>query len=463
VQMATLFWAKSKELFFLLVVCLNRLAKHRLADAVRAFALLVWFGTVVLSCRSVPAPPSESALSREFGQLSQTAQDESAVDDVDIYIDGSQSMQGFAASKQSNFCTMISELMLQAAAAQFKLTTYRFASDIRRLDRPALSQLQSQDFYTGLDTRLAELLNRIDSQPQHTAIIISDLVQSEPGADSQNLVRELAGIGSSTRQMDLMAFRSTYQGTYAPEYRQGINSAHININVSQKIPGEGRPFYLLIVAPNAASLSRVKEHLLNHRPAAEEFDASLPPINVKSIDLDAHSPEARNWDLYSTFARTPGNVAQFSNGILWQGPGGETGTVPLPLTLTLASPAEVRQPERLDLRVERGDWVNGEFAQASQTAIPVSGIVKDSEHLQLDLSLVRPEKQTWNIYFIRIGPGDANLDIPSWVSEWNTEDDGVSSAGNRTYQLRLLALAMVNAISERKQSGGWILEIARKV
>jgi len=431
---------------------------------VRVLAVLacsVWMAAAAVSCNSVTAPPSESAVAREFKLPATSDSGGAAVDNLDIYIDGSQSMQGFTAIRQSNFCTMIGEIMLQAEAAQFHLTTYKFASEITKLDNPSLNQLQSPDFYRGHDTRLAELLRVIGSRPQDSAVIISDLVQSEPGSDSQALVEELAAIGASTRQMDLIAYRSSFDGTYDPEYKSSDHPGKLRLKVSQQVPDQGRPYYLLVIAPNTASLEKIKDHLLAHRPPLREFDATQVPIKIDSITLNGTSPGVASWALYSRFSPVNDGTDAFATGFLWQGADSSPATVDLPVTMQVSSQTPIRQPDRLDLRVDQADWNGNSFGQPRQVAIPLGGSIIDGEHLQLTLTLDKPAKGTWSTYFIRIGSGDGNLDIPQWISAWSTDDDSTLSDGNRTYELRLLALAMVNAISEREESGEWILKIGR--
>lgn len=436
-------------------------ARCSLARIVASLGFTVWiFGTAV-SCDSVPIPPSESVIAREFKVPTSLGTSGAAADDLDIYIDGSQSMQGFTANRQSNFCTMVSEIMLQSEAAQFHLTTYKFASDIAKLSDPSLSELQSPDFYKGSDTRLAALLRAIDSRPDHSAVIISDLVQSEPGSDSQALVEELASIGASTRQLDLIAYRSSYDGIYDPEYKSGGHPGKIKLSLSQRIPDQGRPFYLLIIAPNTASLDKIKGHLIAHQPALREFDATQVPIRIKSIGLNNNSPQVAPWELYSRFTPLTGNTDAFATGFLWQGAESSATMVELPLTLDVDSQTPIRQADRLDLKVDRADWNRGAFDQIQQVTIPLSEGPVDGNHLQVTFTLDKPAKGTWSTYFIRIGSGEGNLDIPKWVLEWSTDDDSTLNNGNRTYELRLLALAMVNAISERKESGEWILKVGR--
>ena len=77
------------------------------------------------------------------------------------------------------------------------------------------------------------------------------------------------------------------------------------------------------------------------------------------------------------------------------------------------------------------------------------------------MTLRKPEANSWDIYFVKMRAGDGNLSVPAWVSDWNTEDDTLAENGNRTFQLKLIAEAMINAISERVVFCEYILKIGR--
>uniref|UniRef100_A0A372IJJ9 Uncharacterized protein n=2 Tax=Paracidobacterium acidisoli TaxID=2303751 RepID=A0A372IJJ9_9BACT len=416
----------------------------------------------MVACDSLPDPPPDTAIASRLKAFDPPAAAGTPAGDLDIYLDGSQSMQGFTADKDSNFCALIKEIMLNAETARFRLTSYSFSTTTRTLDHPPLAQLESAGFYTGSDTPLAKLLETIGQQPQHTAVIVSDLVQSEPGRDNQALVSALAALGGS-RVMDLLAYRSSFSGSYDPENKYAAHAGLVRLNQSQKIPGQGRPFYLLILAPNAASLARVKKDLLRDEPASspsEEFDAAQPPFRIVGVSLNHRAAASSSWQEYAPLVSEPANG--FRTTFLWTGNDASPGMSALPLSIQMEAIAPVRRLESLDLEGTSGQWTAGAFSGGVATGAPAldaGGQASQGHPLNLTVNL--PAKDSWRVYRIEVNPGEANLDLPPWVRNWTTDDDSTPALGNRTYQLDWLVRAMVNAVSEHRNCGDWTLEIGR--
>ena len=82
--------------------------------------------------------------------------------------------------------------------------------------------------------------------------------------------------------------------------------------------------------------------------------------------------------------------------------------------------------------------------------------------MELQLTLQKPDPNTWDAYYVKMRAGDANLNMPKWVTDWNTENDAIAKNANRTFQLELLVEAMTNAISEKVVFCEYVLKIGRK-
>jgi len=82
-----------------------------------------------------------------------------------------------------------------------------------------------------------------------------------------------------------------------------------------------------------------------------------------------------------------------------------------------------------------------------------------SEKMRLQFQVPRPERQSWDVYSIRMKAGQANLKVPEWVKDWNTEDDNLLQNANRTFQLKLVVEAMINAVSEHTAFAECILRL----
>lgn len=85
------------------------------------------------------------------------------------------SMQGYAVAG-SNYTRVLRDVLQSAASAQFNLNVFKFNEKITSVTDLPVSDLVLPDFYAGKDTPLTALVDRIASTPDHTAIVISDLV-----------------------------------------------------------------------------------------------------------------------------------------------------------------------------------------------------------------------------------------------------------------------------------------------
>src|SRR5437660_2596770 len=255
--------------------------------------LIGWAGRIGL--------PDERAIEDLFRPFAVPQTEAKATQDLDVYVDGSMSMRGYASAEGSNYSRIIRELLQSAITAQFNLNVYKFTSTVTPVTNLQLSQFQSPDFYNGRDTPLAALLSRLATSPTHTVIIVSDLVQSEGGVDSLGLVRSLTNLADKRPQMKLMAYRSSFIGEYYPENRARAKHGTIRLNAQQSLPGSGRPFYLLAIAPNAESMKRVDDYILTRLPAVQTLSPTAPPMVVEGPDILVDAPkELREmWSLYA--------------------------------------------------------------------------------------------------------------------------------------------------------------------
>jgi hypothetical protein len=224
--------------------------------------------------------------------------------------------------------------------------------------------------------------------------------------------------------------------------------------MSQSLPGSGRPFYLFVVAPNGESMKRVENYVLNRFPAVQTFNPTGPPVTVDNIELQPQSgkaSQAPQWSLYSRLARRETATARrFDSAFVLNTSTPETA-VTLPLTFQVQVNVPLRQPGGLSLEAVRATWNRKTgLGKPMQVEMPVAGeFDKSGQHLRLRLAVRKPEPRGWDVYYIKMRAGEANLSVPAWVMDWNTENDAVATNGNRTFLLKLLVQAMTNAITER--------------
>jgi hypothetical protein len=425
--------------------------------------LLVCLGLscgLTTSCHRRIDAPDPAALDGFSRQFSEGQQSSESTADLDVYVDNSGSMRGFVSDPESNYSRLIREMLQAATANQFNLQVIRFSEGFQRVDKLPLGVLQSPEFYNGKDTPLTELLRRLAESPNRSTIVISDLVQSEKTADSVELVKALGGLAKIFPEMKLLAYRSSFAGSYFPESRRK-KSGVFPLTVEQTLPGSGRPFYLLVVSPNQKSMKRLWDSVLSRMPAVEAFDPTSAPINLESSDLVADGPWGSIWSLYSPATLKEAQSGRRLDAAYSIAKAIDETSVVLPVAFQTKLNLPLRRPGGLGLDVHRATWTGKAFGAPTEAEIPLQGEFDKAGKLRLRLSLRKPEVNTWDVYHIKISPGQGNLNPPAWIKDWDTEDDSDAATGNRTFQLKLIAEAMTNAITERVVFCQHVLSIGR--
>ena len=80
-------------------------------------------------------------------------------------------------------------------------------------------------------------MDRVAATPEHTAIIISDLVQSERThtKDTNSLIKSLARLAAMRPQIRLLAYRSNFAGFYYPEAKHAAKF-HLALSQACQVP-----------------------------------------------------------------------------------------------------------------------------------------------------------------------------------------------------------------------------------
>ncbi|HLK63013.1 MAG TPA: hypothetical protein VKU19_06215 [Bryobacteraceae bacterium] len=417
-----------------------------------------------LGCDARTQAPDDIAIEESFRPFYGVRPEAAATSDLDIYVDGSMSMRGYVLAQNSNYSQMIREVLQSATAAQFNLNIYKFTSTVTPVTRLPLGQLQTPGFYDGRDTPLATLLSQLANETSHTAIIISDLVQSDGGVDSLGLVKSLSQLAGRGLQMRLLGYRSSFDGDYYPESRAGgLGQRTFRLTMSQSLPGTGRPFYLFVVAPNAESMKRVDNYVLNRFPAVQTFNPTAPPVSVDNVELQTQGIKATRWSLYSRLARRETATARRLDSAFVLTTSTPGIAVTLPLTFQVQFNLPLRQPGRLSFEAVRATWSRKSgLKKPAPIEIPVTGeFDKGGQRILLRLTVSKPEPQGWDVYYLKMRAGEANLSVPAWVIDWNTDNDSVVTNGNRTFLLTLLVQAMANGITERVVFCEYMLKVGK--
>ena len=278
----------------------------------RAFWFSIPLMLLLEGCAEPPPPPTYHEVLSSFGMEERGATPQNPVPlslpALDLYIDGSMSMRPFVTTTDSSYRRVLRQVVEKATTARYALNVYRFsrppsdrsASAVTQVRNFRISQLLSPDLYDGSDTPLAGLLSLIaaGSQRNRLSLIVSDLVQSERGEDQISLVRTFHQILASRPEVLLMAFRSRYQGKYPFETPPG---GTLDFDLPDD-PKQGRPFYLLLIAPSANDLGQLRKSL--GLIGGESFYATRPPFAVTSVQF-VPSESSSAWSRYSTIQILP--------------------------------------------------------------------------------------------------------------------------------------------------------------
>ena len=139
-------------------------------------------------------------------------------------------------------------------------------------------------FYSGAETHLTEIFKRIEEHIRRgeITIVVSDMLQSAEDFKQMDLIRELSKLLADRRpEMLLLAFRSGFNGPYYVSMSAG-GSYPLRL---QEGPGQGRPFYLLVFAPDQASLEMLRKYALTGVGEEASFQPTLP------LAIDKDKPE----------------------------------------------------------------------------------------------------------------------------------------------------------------------------
>lgn len=259
------------------------------------------YAALLISCSDPPAP-TQAEIEQTF-QAEPIGQGQPAASsnaDLDVYIDGSQSMQGFTKNSETNFTRKVRQILDQSNSG-LKTEVVKFSTKMEPIPDYKIQQIISPEFYKGLDTPLRTVLDGIASKSNRMALVISDMVQSDVNSDEVALSRSLTALTQKQLQIDLLAFRSAFNGDYYIESLPKIHGKQqtLELHRSESLPDAGRPFYVLAVAPDRGALERLKRLALRKMEAAKNFSPADSPISVQDLTYSPAAGKPVNWVVQS--------------------------------------------------------------------------------------------------------------------------------------------------------------------
>jgi hypothetical protein len=237
------------------------------------------------------------------------------------------------------------------------------------------------------------------------------------------------------RQLLLWGFRSSYWGEYIAASSQ-CGGKRVPLKQGQTLPGLGRPFYLLISAPDGDSLKRWMDNLSAELLPSAEFAVSRSPVGIQKLDLPK-----KQWlplGLKSSSSMQEDKASSFPRRVYST------------FTVTDLKPFEVTFPWIADLnlpldpaRIARkatqiAAWPKKDVESADDLAVTVqsSTDAKTGSRLTYTIKFPAMKGGKWRVYRIPLNAGDGNTPPPQWMSDWSTASDCDITTGNRTINLK---------------------------
>jgi hypothetical protein len=430
------------------------------ANGPRCKILLLCAFTALLVSFTDPPFPAQKQIEQTFRAepISEGRAAPSPNSALDVYIDGSQSMQGFTQDGQTNFTRKL-RLIVDQANNGLNPQIICFSTELTVLPDYTVQQLLSPSFYKGLDTPLSTVLNRIADNASRMAIVISDMVQSDAHSDEVKLSRALTTLMQKKLQIELLAFRSSFNGDY---YIENLPKKHgrqqsFELHTSESLPDAGRPFYVLAVGPDRPALQHLEHLALHNTEADKTFSPADPPLTVENVAYAPAPGKNATWVVKSKtgpFREESGRERSF----LWLE---ETaaGNPPHSLRLRITGKQTIHLANPYDIGVEvRKATYRGFSPLAPPTPTDAVGVQAEYEkdakkgstnQLIVTYRFPEPPRDAWDIYEIKLSAGEGNLDRPEWVEKWSTTDDRTAATANQTFQLAQLVDTTLRAITEK--------------
>ncbi len=413
---------------------------------------LAWW---LVGCAGPPTwAPSKDDVLAAFNAKPEPMPDLEPKPPVNLYIDTSMSMRGFAAYPGSKFTNVALNISHKLTTASYTMRSYQFASGFERLTGNIERSIVQLSTYSGAETHLTELLQRVSSHLRsgEISVVISDLVQSTQLLHQMDLVKEFADLLAARRpEMLLLAFRSGFSGTY---YISMGTGGSYPLNLSEGGTRRGRPFYVLIFAPNRPALETFRKYVLAGLSPEASFEPTLPPIEVEAREFVSSRRAPIVWVRYMQAEplATRASPDALIDRLAENDPP-EAGGSTAEFRFRVKRRVPVLNSTGYSLTVERVDILPGKHpSHPAPVKVEQSEIVpgKPPETLfVLRLSqLPRPGADSWVVLRIRARAGKGNLAPPEWVDGWSTLNDQSPSSGDRTLYLSVIVEAMIRAITE---------------
>jgi hypothetical protein len=390
---------------------------------------------LLISCGGVNPPPSfkevRKILDTIFPEPSQGCSPPTQSKDINVYIDGSVSCQGFATggSKYIKFLKAIRQWAQSGSTLRF----LKFGN----LAEPANTSLEAaltRDFYDQSQTRLVELIEsfvKLDSSKlPGTFLIITDGCQSHAQRDIINLIRPTLRLIERGYYFQILGIRSEFDGNVYSEILGGVKIGRFNSN---KYEDGERPFYCFIFSTQKDFAAK---NLLVRIPGDFDFHlldfSELPKILFTNFkEEERKSPTLRIYE-----KKKEGAV------LIWKGDSPAKGNLTALLELDTTLFPIGTGSLTAEILSSGGDLTNCQLCSARLS----SG---NNNKIQCLFSLSEGERKGWSYYKIKLYPTANTFSPPRWVEKWSTDTDTSLKYFNKTLFLKEFISEVINNILSR--------------
>ena len=428
--------------------------------------IIAYITVLFVGCSSssdIPEPEPEVI---KTGFSVSSPQRNSNIEQIKLYLDASQSMQGFIGGE--SYYTDVLRHLVSVPTSIAPIKFFKFGTNISEMKDEFWSAMHSVEFYDQADTQLSLVISDFSSRkPGHNPnttlfLILTDATQSYDGYNLISMTNAISQWVDKGYTVEIIGFRSPFHGTIYSEMNQGIKFTY---NSTEENEATYRPFYVFVFAPTLQSIRDFNRILQQSGVKGCFFNPTDPLIERCEVELDTHQFDSESpLNLYKKDKMVQNSQASSTITYLtWKGPRkrDETAQIKAKFNYQLRSENQVsfRNLKELKTEVKCIYFANNEWEKVkAEDNLPYPEIVPSSQNISppdyyLDIfwSFPKPQKSGWYAYQIRFFPEIGSLDTPSWVKDWSTDKDDEYQYGNRTLYLSNLVMNLINKVTAKQQ------------
>ncbi|WP_210466848.1 hypothetical protein [Rufibacter roseolus] len=352
---------------------------------------------------------------------------------VDIYLDATYSMQGFAQPQATTFSRLLGgiEAVVQNAAKSSEIKFYKYGRSVAPLERDAFVAARNSpslwdDKGFRSETNFAQAVDSVD--PSRVSIFITDLFYSN--ADANKVVAAIQDkCFKNGVEVGLLGLKSEFNGYVA------------DVQPPVKVNGE-RPLYLLVFG-SKANIGLIFSAFRNQPYVKADQALLLTRYPIKSFTAEAKkAKESKSINVSSIrkqFADI-GNIYAFN----WNPDKGSKATIEYTVNFKLEPYALPVNPQNVKARIYRKDNAAKDSLvdeQSLNLEVLKADPAKFTGKATVNLDLKEGDFSAYQIVWEYDNLG--KIQLPNWVTDNSTQDFRQGSNENKTLELETLVRSLV--------------------